>query len=602
MTATTATIVTPTNSRDLDGEYDTVDWLSKLESGAVLNSSDCEKILQDKNCLSLTQKKFLSLQSWNGKLVRVHGMVQDMLDVEYFSPHSGSSGSADLLERRPLVISPLDQPGNNMTEWFCSMHREQHPMNKRMRFAGDIDTADETSIDEGGMTRETSDQQTTNISQQNILAYFYHDQYEAADSVGQVRLNDIIELIGVLDVPPNCRNTNEGIFYTNGSGTWEEEDLIGTDCTAQNDWHMPRLHVLWYDTSLDLDALVASTAATTSLSTNAFDNSISRHFSSLIADELAISEAAATALYMTLLSMAERECLNESSCIWTPVSMHMDESTLGCASLNMVLSETTAGTSDRFQARLKQVLSHILPHVLSLNVTTELLHTLHLPGKRNGQLVPTLLQLAKGSTLILNICDMQEGKLSAKQAQTLEALKQLTATHKISYSFDGDIRIPFEADVRIIVLSTRRGNKLLPCCLQVECDSTGVLVASEEGDLGRRLEPVRKMLAASRAPLQNVKGRKKYHNNIDFSTSLLKRAQQDFIALRTRARQDPSSKALPTEKDFHRWLTLTRLFARSRRSKTAELQDWIQALRLDNSMLQTGREQDVAHPHWEALY
>ena len=48
MTATTATIVTPTNSRDLDGEYDTVDWLSKLESGAVLNSSDCEKILQDK--------------------------------------------------------------------------------------------------------------------------------------------------------------------------------------------------------------------------------------------------------------------------------------------------------------------------------------------------------------------------------------------------------------------------------------------------------------------------------------------------------------------------------------------------------------------------
>ena len=48
MTAATATIVTPANSRDLDGEYDTVDWLSKLESGAVLNASDCEKLLQDK--------------------------------------------------------------------------------------------------------------------------------------------------------------------------------------------------------------------------------------------------------------------------------------------------------------------------------------------------------------------------------------------------------------------------------------------------------------------------------------------------------------------------------------------------------------------------
>ena len=196
---------------------------------------------------------------------------------------------------------------------------------------------------------------------------------------------------------------------------------------------------------------------------------------------------------------------------------------------------------------------------------------------------------------------MQDGKLSEKQAQTLEALKQLTATHKISYSFDGDIRIPFEADVRIIVLSTRSRKKLLPCCLQVECDSTRVPVASEEGDLGRRLEPVRKMLAASRAPLQNVKGRKKYHNNIDFSTSLLKRAQQDFIDLRTQARQDPSSKAMPSERDFHRWLTLTRLFARSRRSETAELPDWKQALRLDNAMLQTGRQLDVAHPHWEAL-
>jgi hypothetical protein len=44
---------------------------------------------------------------------------------------------------------------------------------------------------------------------------------------------------------------------------------------------------------------------------------------------------------------------------------------------------------------------------------------------------------------------------------------------------------------------------------------------------------------------------------------------------------------LPQEEDFHRWLTLTRLQARSQRQSWARIQDWERALVLDDAIQAT---------------
>jgi hypothetical protein len=71
--------------------------------------------------------------------------------------------------------------------------------------------------------------------------------------------------------------------------------------------------------------------------------------------------------------------------------------------------------------------------------------------------------------------------------------------------------------------------------------------------------------------------------NIALSAAVLDKAQQDFIQRRATARN--TNRPAVTERDFHRWLTLTRLQARSRQARMAEVEDWSLALTLDDAMV-----------------
>ena len=62
--------------------------------------------------------------------------------------------------------------------------------------------------------------------------------------------------------------------------------------------------------------------------------------------------------------------------------------------------------------------------------------------------------------------------------------------------------------------------------------------------------------------------------------TVLERAQTDFLEQRSTTRKTAGA-PIPQEADFHRWLTLTRLQARSRQSTSATVGDWERALALD---------------------
>jgi hypothetical protein len=154
-------------------------------------------------------------------------------------------------------------------------------------------------------------------------------------------------------------------------------------------------------------------------------------------------------------------------------------------------------------------------------------------------------------------------------------VQELTQGHKLPYRFDGGIKIPFEADLRVIVLATNVSKKLLACTLQVHCDYR----APAQPLTVTTLPAVRDVLTSVRGKGQTLCP----NPNIALSAKVLERAQQDFIERRATARN--ANMPAVTERDFHRWLTLTRLQARSRQVKTTEVEDWKLALALDDAMV-----------------
>jgi hypothetical protein len=338
---------------------------------------------------------------------------------------------------------------------------------------------------------------------------------------------------------------------------------------------LPRVHVLWFH-PLDVDALLSTEQAPC----------IPSHVSaSILANALKVTTTVANALWMALLSMAERHPVNEAT-LWAPVSTPID-TTLGCASLNMILASMDACTA--MAERLGNVLSHVLPGLLCLDVSSgRAIDCLSTPAKRNGRLVPTPLQLPKGATIIFNTGALQLEQLSDIQLERLRELQLLVFSHKIRYSFDGGVQIPFEADVRVIVLSTRASSNILPCSMSVQ-------LALDEGDIDglnetedfSQLVEIRNSLAAARSGSTSptLSPGWSRHQNISLPQIVLEQAQNDFVERRNAARQSKSQ--MPTDKDFHRWLTLTRLQARGRGATTACLSDWQKAVDLDDAMRAT---------------
>jgi hypothetical protein len=212
-----------------------------------------------------------------------------------------------------------------------------------------------------------------------------------------------------------------------------------------------------------------------------------------------------------------------------------------------------------------------------------------MPAKKLGRMDPTPLQLPKGSLLVIN-ASAAAGLNPSQSSPAWQCLQELASQHKLVYNFEG-IPIAFEADVRILVLSTPTSQHSLPCALQ--CRSDDIVEGGSPVSLDE-LVALRCALAlarsagagsqsfrsgeygGSRRPLSTCP------TNIGFAPDVLERAQTDFMQRRQQARS--SRGPLANETDFHRWLTLTRLQARGRAASIAEIGDWEQALSRDDAM------------------
>ncbi len=630
------------------------------------------------NFVPFADRKFLqSCASNPPTLVRFVGMVQDMMDPEYYVSkvdgvytkyrdyYSAQEDDGQQLileedhitmsqmleERQPLVIVPIP----NTSPWFreriaprgdgrmMMMMKEEEELDcdkdtkdrKSKKRSLDMDSSwngtdsscstsnhqsdaqqrsrsIHSSVNNKNLIDE-SDKDTDESKNQDcdwwpkgclgsdpdhgpVLAKMY---YEEDQKQARLQLNDLVEMYGILSMDPlgasfhdqRRRDARDTGAATSIADIYEMEDAFLNDFMSPlaipPPSRLPRLHVLQYKT-LDLDKDLNDKGRSLDKPQDADDGDevYHRHDRQLTIDTFASylfqgNKVAAEALLMTLMSLAERDHFHTNK----PKSLPSG-TTLGCASVNFVLP--SPGACQSLYYRLCSLLESVTPVLASGNLTIPVVNG---TGNKNQIVSPTkndvnrlessLMQLPKASCFVLNQGSIREGVVNQNGHKTLASLAKMTSNHIVPYRFNGLTDIDFEADLRIIVLSSSnasssgQGSKLLPCTMSMKTGHPST--ADLDNISSETISRIRQYLSLCRHST----------GSITLSEELLRRAQHDFVERRQKFRGASEENTIG-EFDFHRWLTLTRLQARSRfaenSSNLANISDWEMALELDHKM------------------
>ena len=397
------------------------------------------------------------------------------------------------------------------------------------------------------------------------------------------RLNDLVEIFGVLE------------DLTDVSDSVDDSMIVEIPCRDGKDSfvQLPRILVSSFE-RLELDTYNASISTF---------KSNSRIFNYGTDDRSVVIEGfahhlfcgntlAAEALLLALLSKAERE---NNYPFGNPVKIDSEGSSasVGCSALNLVLPNEADCLS--FGRVLHQALQQLFPCASSLDLTLDNLNGGNFcpPMKADGynRMKKSSLQLIKGSVLLLNnrtgiALNNVVNHLDETGQSTIRAITSIASTQSVLYSFGPYCHCKFDADYRVISLSPISSSDLIPCELKMKVNGAFV---------SRQLESSKQDVFPSdlAEKLRYYFIRCRSIHNVSFSPEICERAEQSFIKRRANARSDRYGTDV-TETDFHRWLTLVRLQARSRYSSTsncanceANNQDWEMALQLDDAMRAT---------------
>ena len=532
------------------------------------------------------------------QIVRFTGMVQDMLEPEYylaeihgvtthFRDYHSTSTIQDmyicdnLAERQPLVVVPIPFVGTRLRVDYDDniMPMEEtvdttdttHRSNKRS--IGQTIVKEQTSRPAPCSNNESfllSTREDSSVNQNNeatagtlipqyddwwpvgtlgsdpnncpVLAKLYYEQTNTEDC--RLKLNQVVELIGVLSMDPWEAD------FDNPDDSFGMNRLIIPPPSL-----LPRLHVLCVN-HLKMEEI----------NNDSITDDEKNNVLQLLTEQLG-SATTSEAILMVLLSMAERN--QDAHGTFIPVKT-MSETTVGCASLNLIFPHEAACCA--MQQTLECLLRQFIPVVASCSLA-DLGGTLVSPATTNvGRLTPSPLQLPRGATLLINEATLQAGPIGPRSQETLAALADVTRCHTVPYRFDGSMVYQWEADYRVIVLSVSNRNvasKLLPCVMQLvvqhgQTHPAPTLSSDAISVISSYLNKVR--CASSKIVLNDV----------------LEVAQRDFVERRVRARHAGMTEC--GEHDLHRWLTMTALQAKSRGVLEATVDDWNQALLLDEAM------------------
>jgi hypothetical protein len=472
--------------------------------------------------------------------VRLCGMIQDLGETEYLpldDRFPGLTGAPRFVERQPVVV---------VTDWAAPFRLETA-------------AADEEGHREKRVRRPIA---RDRASPTTVLIYLYHEEATEDDDQDMttpsrnntrtaLKLHQLVDWMAVKEedvVAGDVFTEAPGGLATSllGTPSWGSTDdcfSIGASRAA-----MPQLHALSYrhcrieHAAPALDALASPLLDTPQAVV-------------MLAQACQVSPSVATALWLTLLSQAEAVAANAA----TPAAP------LGCASLQLVLPSTEA--ADRLVQTLQTLLTAILPLVHTWP-THQAFGSLPRLEQRHGRIQRHPWQLPPGTTILLQHTTPPTS--TTKSSWAAAALGHLLQHQALPLRCEGGCQVNLPVDWRWIVVATPATARELPAC-------TTTLDLSSWTPVAYQAPP-----AATLAALKHtLTARRQQVPSVALPPAILEEAPRDFCRLRQQGRQ---SGCLPDEAAFHRWLTYTRLWARSRGACTANMTDWRKALQLEEAL------------------
>ncbi|KAF9423159.1 hypothetical protein BGZ94_008394 [Podila epigama] len=242
---------------------------------------------------------------------------------------------------------------------------------------------------------------------------------------------------------------------------------------------------------------------------------------------------------------------------------------LGKFSLN--LKESRAG-SPVFED-LSRVTKSLLPKVHTLPLTLKHLNESFYFPRGDEQLRSGILQVTRGTSLLLDETALEEGALVEKGLKNLKAISNVSLNQTLAYVFPFN-NIEFQTDISLLIVSI--GNSLVPvdCALALEPEESKVSVIATPTE--EKLRSFRKYISVLR--LMDYK----------FSEDMAKEIESDFMNQRKEATAAGTTLMTPNELAFD--ISLARLVALSRGEQSLTKESWSSAVRLSKQIKSRGRK------------
>jgi len=358
--------------------------------------------------------------------------------------------------------------------------------------------------------------------------------YDVKD--GDIKLNDLIEVFGIVSLDPTMAVTEE------------DYDELGNSPAVPPPSLVPRIHVLKFNHLAHNNPMIPATLPLPTPAHGARQELVEILTTCLLGDKLA-----AEYLLLHLISK---------------IYLRKDVLVLGKLSLNL----HNMTNHEEWPRRLATILSLLTTNSHYLPLSRDTLDTASFIPKKDfeaNRLVSGCLQLSSSTHLWLDETVMTDGQLTAPGLKNLTALGNLITWQKLEYDFKFQA-MEYDTDIPCLVMS--EGRSMLPSDLQIMVKPSQVearpdLISRTFGEVGAKLSA--ELLDRSRQYITICR-----MQEFNLTEDVMKAVQEDFVSMR-QAEQGM------TVEDFHALLVIGRLVSLSNGRNYLDPVDWEEAKKLE---------------------
>ncbi|KAG7401721.1 hypothetical protein PHYBOEH_011010 [Phytophthora boehmeriae] len=508
----------------------------------------------------------------DGSVLKFRGVVRDVQDPELvlLSGADGPAPQADavhqqLVERLPLTVTLFPHATKGTKRSNESLDSSQEEESKQ----------DQKDVKKPkAAERQSESGQNDRLLLPDAVNIFVYDKQYKDTPLDAFKVNGAFEFVGILDLMvagSGIKNAEEGAVLS----AKEIEELQISDCIDEvqpkersgvvlHCCHVSQLENLHYvrphESSEFYTQIQESNEERTKFCEDEWTKlgqkkevaSMRKQLVDYLAKTMRGDELAAEYLLLSLLSH---------------VYSRADPSTpLGNLSLNLTL-EKSASTEEKkaFVARLHQTLSLLMPMVAQVDLSlSELNSTKFMPCKdyEREVLLSGVLQVANGTTMLVNEAALTAGQLNEQGVKNIGALQSLIEKMLLPYDFHY-YNMDFPQDVAVVTVS--EGKSILPVNVAMP------LVTTDEANSEKlsTAVPEEHLLKCFRVFLGVLRS-----FTVTIGNEGAEMAEKHYVE----CRQSQNKVEL---EDLHRWLRLARLVALSRGEGQITKASWDAMLALE---------------------